>query len=207
MNAVADSYYNNLTLSDDGKFRNNGHILQWGIDEVKIIFDNIGFPISDLVKMTNLSESTVRRIIRAIDNGYLDSYLSEDFMSSIDRELGQFCEGSINIYDGIHITVYNNGSDDVSGEESIEEHKQINKMRLKAWSKNIKKRGKYICAKCGRVDTEHSQSHHIFPKSRYPSLAYDEGNGIVLCQRCHADYHKKYEGRENAYNFIGWLNE
>lgn len=85
--------------------------------------------------------------------------------------------------------------------------RKVNVTRLKEWSKKIRERGKHICAKCGKTDKIHNQAHHIFPKSRYPSLACDEGNGIVLCQKCHADYHKQYLGVESVYNFIGWLNE
>jgi len=29
------------------------------------------------------------------------------------------------------------------------------------------------------------QAHHIFPKSKFPELAYDLKNGICLCMNCH----------------------
>ena len=111
----------------------------------------------------------------------------------------------MNIHD-IHINIYNNVKEEE--EESVEQSIKVNQMKLKQWSKKIRERGAYICAKCGKIDTEHSQAHHIFSKSSYSHLACDEGNGIVLCQRCHADYHKRYVGDDvNAYSFIGWLNE
>lgn len=93
-------------------------------------------------------------------------------------------------------------------EDSVESKIKLHPLRLKEWSKKIRERGQYICAKCGKIDTEHCQAHHIFPKAGYPNIAYDEGNGIVLCQSCHADYHKKYSVDDvNPYTFIGWLNE
>ena len=187
---------------EDGKFKNNNYTLKFGLKEVKIINDNLDCNISELVRLTDLSESTIRRIIFAINNGDLKEYLShplpkEHLTNSSNKD-------TIHIHDGVYINIYNNGRIE---DKSVEEQKKVSKMRLKAWAKQIKKRGGYICAKCGKVDTEHSQAHHIFPKSTYPSLACDVGNGIVLCQKCHTEYHKQYQGKENAYNFIGWLHE
>ena len=211
-------HYNNVTLTDEGKFKNRGHILKFGLEELKTIYENIDSPIATLSELTLLSETTVVRIKKAINDGYFDNYLPvkreetylKDYQSVnpettlVNEKYGENDRSIVNIND-IHINIYNNL---VKEEESVEQSIKVSQMKLKHWSKRIRERGAYICAKCGKIDQEHSQAHHIFSKSSYPGLACDEGNGIVLCQRCHADYHKQYTGDDvNAYTFIGWLNE
>lgn len=39
------------------------------------------------------------------------------------------------------------------------------------------------CANCG--DTERLQVHHIVPPKGDEQLFYDDGNLVVLCERCH----------------------
>lgn len=193
---MPDTFYNSLTLTENNKFKNNNRLLSFGLDEVQIIYENIEEPVKNLIEFTGLSDATIRRIIQSITKGNFDEYLQKK-----EEDVNVQTPSNINIHD-INITIYNN-----KAKESVEKQKKTSNLRLKEWSKKIRERGQHICAKCCKKDKTHNQAHHIFPKSRYPALACDEGNGIVLCQKCHTEYHKTYEGRENAYNFIGWLNE
>ena len=53
------------------------------------------------------------------------------------------------------------------------------------WARFIKKSGK--CAYCESTDT--LNAHHILSKSKFPSLALSENNGIPLCVTCHSTHH------------------
>jgi 5-methylcytosine-specific restriction endonuclease McrA len=54
--------------------------------------------------------------------------------------------------------------------------------------KEVRMAYNYSCAYCGR----HGKltSHHIFYKSKFPSLMYNIQNMICLCARCHQEVHK-----------------
>ena len=194
--------YDDLVLTEDNFFKSGNYPLKFGLDEVHLINDNIGESKSILSGMTGLSESTVYRIVNGLKRGVFNKFLNDPMpmVDSIGDDLSFKDEVSLNISGGVHIII-NNAP--VGG---VEQSKQVNTIKLRNWSRKIKIRGNYVCAKCGKHDKRHNQAHHIFPKSRYPYMAYDEGNGIVLCQKCHDEYHKEYQGLENAYNFIGWLN-
>lgn len=68
----------------------------------------------------------------------------------------------------------------------------------------------YKCYKCDNVKPSGSglEIHHIVSKAKYPDLKYEETNCIVLCKKCHKEFHNKY-GRINFYesNTYNWLNE
>ena len=48
------------------------------------------------------------------------------------------------------------------------------------------------------------EAHHIKPKAKFPNEAYDDNNGVALCQKCHKEYHNKYGGSENQATFLKW---
>ena len=48
----------------------------------------------------------------------------------------------------------------------------------------IKKRDDNVCRRCGFDKNLHV--HHIMPRSRYPSLAFLQSNGVTLCGNCHS---------------------
>ena len=60
------------------------------------------------------------------------------------------------------------------------------KYAIMSWSKTVKKLGNG-CAYCGNVYDLHS--HHIFSKSKHPSLSLNTYNGIILCKKCHIVLH------------------
>lgn len=78
---------------------------------------------------------------------------------------------------------------------------------LKTWRKNVRKRDEGDCQCCHEAVPEGLQVHHIFPLSKYPELAKDEGNGVGLCQKCHSKYHQMYQGAENAATFAKFLRD
>ena len=64
--------------------------------------------------------------------------------------------------------------------------------KLSKWSKAVRARDGHICFMCNREFTGSGEleSHHIFPKSKYPLIAYEMWNGIALCDDCHLIVHK-----------------
>jgi len=72
------------------------------------------------------------------------------------------------------------------------------------WKKEVHDRDQ-VCQCCG--DLIDLECHHVMPLSQYPSLGTDVGNGILLCSSCHHDYHKAYEGTENAVTLAKFMKE
>ena len=75
------------------------------------------------------------------------------------------------------------------------------------WKNKVRKRDDYICQCCKKKFKQHLEVHHIMPFSQYPHMGDDLGNGISLCQKCHAKYHDVYKGRENAVTFAKFLRD
>jgi hypothetical protein len=75
--------------------------------------------------------------------------------------------------------------------------------------KEILERDCYSCWKCSqRLKENKLEVHHIVSKAKYPELKYDELNCIVLCKRCHKDFHRRYGTiKFIPHQIIGWLNE
>lgn len=49
------------------------------------------------------------------------------------------------------------------------------------------------CGKCWKCqDTHRLEVHHIASRARYPELEFDEFNCVVLCHKCHIEFHKTY---------------
>lgn len=151
-----------------------------------------------------------------------------DLVEDILQEFNDDTESPQNIVinDGINIVINNNyinQNDEVKkslpNSETVKKQvkeqvktkvkntRHVTKKMVRDWSKKIRRRDNYTCANCGVTDKNGSQAHHIYPQSRYPELACEEGNGITLCSDCHTDYHQRYQGSENPYNFTRWLNE
>lgn len=71
--------------------------------------------------------------------------------------------------------------------------------------KNVKMRDR-CCQICGEIDKP-LECHHILPVAKFPSLADDETNMIVLCQHHHRKYHELYEGSEGADTFAKYMRD
>lgn len=145
-------------------------------------------------------ENKINKLIETYENEYICDDI-HDVYRILAELLGEAApRSSVNISD-VNITINNNNT----VEDEVVESKRINPMKKKQWSQYVRERGNYTCAKCGKLDEAHCQAHHIFPIAKYPNLAYDKGNGIVLCQHCHGEYHKEYLGRESPYTLMYYL--
>ena len=78
------------------------------------------------------------------------------------------------------------------------------KTLLKDWAKDIYAKGNYECAKCGYKAGGKLKlnAHHIYPKGKYPQMAFKLKNGICLCERCHKNYHKVYGNEIGGFEII-----
>jgi hypothetical protein len=83
------------------------------------------------------------------------------------------------------------------GHPNYNPNKKLEKDQLREWSREVKRRDKYVCQKCGSKKNLHA--HHIKEKSRFKDLRLDLENGITLCNVCHANEHKD---DINIYNLI-----
>lgn len=59
--------------------------------------------------------------------------------------------------------------------------------KSKKWAREIKKRDKYKCRKCGSCDN--INAHHIREWSKCVEKRYEIENGITLCEDCHYKEH------------------
>jgi len=90
-------------------------------------------------------------------------------------------------------------------------HYKENTALLKNWAKKVYKKDNYTCTRCkykagGDLRIE---AHHIYPKSKYPRMAYRVSNGVVLCERCHRtdrdSYHALNGSKGDRRMFKKWL--
>lgn len=76
--------YKNVTLSENGLFKNNNTLLRFGVDELTIIHENINTTLKELTELTGLSKSTISRIKQGIKKGYFDDYINNNDTMEID---------------------------------------------------------------------------------------------------------------------------
>lgn len=65
---------------------------------------------------------------------------------------------------------------------------QFNRNKLQAWARKVKKSGKCDCCS----SEENLEAHHLWSKSRHPTIAYEKDNGVSLCRECHFKFHKEF---------------
>lgn len=76
------------------------------------------------------------------------------------------------------------------------------------WRKNLLKLYKK-CIKC--KSNKKLEAHHINNFSEYENKRFILSNGVILCNSCHINFHKKYGYSNNSYTQLieychGWLN-
>jgi ribosomal protein L37AE/L43A len=64
------------------------------------------------------------------------------------------------------------------------------------WSRKVKEVFDFICQKCKHRGTS-LVSHHIESWYSNVELRLDVSNGICLCKKCHASFHKMYGKKQN----------
>ena len=94
--------------------------------------------------------------------------------------------------------------EDNKGQVKKDTQKLRNTPGANSWKQKVKQRDK-VCQCCG--STERLEVHHVSPLSVYPTLGTDIHNGMVLCQTCHRDYHKQWEGSEGPATLVKFLRE
>jgi len=60
----------------------------------------------------------------------------------------------------------------------------------------------YRCEICFNKDGV--QCHHIIPAATAPHLFYDPSNLVVLCQKHHAEVHRRYNDVRSNYEHVEW---
>lgn len=75
--------------------------------------------------------------------------------------------------------------------------------------RNMVLRRDRFCQCCGYdKNHKHMVVHHIMGFKNYPTLGYNEDNGIVLCKWCHEKYHSIYGKKNpNAVTFAKFMNK
>ena len=78
----------------------------------------------------------------------------------------------------------------------IEDNKEItrNSKEYVKYKNKVKLRDRF-CQCCG--SKEDLEVHHPFAYHEYESLRADVKNGVVLCKKCHKEYHKQYGRKKN----------
>lgn len=62
--------------------------------------------------------------------------------------------------------------------------------KVAAWRTAVFERDDYTCQECGRKGGI-LNAHHVNAWFLYPSLRYDVGNGVTLCETCHSFHHAR----------------
>lgn len=58
------------------------------------------------------------------------------------------------------------------------------------WSRRVRRKANYICARCGRQDRNTVQAHHKKMRSTHPEYKLKLSNGICVCAQCHEWIHR-----------------
>lgn len=76
---------------------------------------------------------------------------------------------------------------------------------FKLWRMAVFSRDEFKCRKCGVSGTRFTRlnPHHIKNFSQYPELRFELDNGITLCQKCHQEFHKRFDTKNNCQEQIG----
>jgi len=72
-----------------------------------------------------------------------------------------------------------------------------NSIQMKLWREALLIRDNFTCQKCGQNGGK-LQAHHILNFSIYLDLRFDINNGIILCKKCHKEFHKIYGRKDNT---------
>lgn len=78
---------------------------------------------------------------------------------------------------------------------------------FKEWRRDVFRRDKYTCQKCGDDSGGNLNAHHIVGFAQSESMRLDVKNGTTLCRECHLDFHKTYSFKtftsDNLYEYLG----
>jgi len=66
----------------------------------------------------------------------------------------------------------------------------------KIWKKSVLTRDNFTCQRCGSC--KKLNVHHINNFADFPEVRFAIDNGIIFCQKCHKEFHKRYGKRNNT---------
>lgn len=69
------------------------------------------------------------------------------------------------------------------GGVSTKEHIIRQRLEIRLWKEDVKKRDNFTCQWCGAKDK--LVAHHIKGFTKYPELRFVLDNGLTLCEECH----------------------
>ncbi|MGL5380700.1 HNH endonuclease [Clostridium sp.] len=74
------------------------------------------------------------------------------------------------------------------------------------WRSSVFYRDNRTCFKCSENNIKNMVVHHIDSYDIHEDKRYDINNGIVLCEKCHKDFHGKYGyGKNTRTQFEEWI--
>lgn len=76
--------------------------------------------------------------------------------------------------------------------EAERRNRRSNNSATIKWVKLVRKRDNYNCQVCFKSKQNDCIAHHLESYDVNASLRYEVSNGIVLCRRCHNDFHQTY---------------
>lgn len=68
---------------------------------------------------------------------------------------------------------------------------------INKWKRDVRIKYKFTCQNCGQYSGK-LNVHHILNFSSHPDLRTDINNGIVLCEKCHKEFHRIYGKKNNT---------
>jgi len=78
-------------------------------------------------------------------------------------------------------------------------HELIRKgINFTLWREAVFKRDNWTCQKCKIRGGLELHPHHVLNFSEYPKLMFIVDNGITLCKKCHKEFHRIYNFRNNT---------
>lgn len=80
-----------------------------------------------------------------------------------------------------------------------EEYISRNSPEYSKFKNNVLSRDYYTCQCCG--SKEHPEVHHKYAMNQHNSLGATVSNGIVLCEKCHKEFHHQYGWKDNCSPF------
>lgn len=88
---------------------------------------------------------------------------------------------------------------------SNSEFKYSNNSELKKWRKRIKDIYNNECFVCNGIEC--LEAHHIYSIKNNTDFIYELDNGVLLCRKCHKDFHKQYGYGDNTFlQFVNYVS-
>lgn len=117
--------------------------------------------------------------------------------------LGNFLSGKDCFDCGVKKTAKARRDPNITDEQRLE-NRSVPETRI--WRTAVYERDDYTCQRCEHRGGE-LNAHHICNYADYAELRFEVGNGIVLCKKCHVEFHREYgvkfTNREQIVEFIG----